>query len=337
MELAGLYRAGQQADEELALLSQVEAQLTVESGLLLRLAELHANIGDREGAIGVLMRPDVLSARTQLSSNGDTRIFLAKLLVESGRSAEAVRWGKQWISQWREPWLANRLLRGVVLEAPVADASELADAVALAHPEIRLYLVHGLTTMGAKPVARHLLETWLEANPSASMNEIAGFLTACRDQDEPGIVWQAFGEVLGRSSSTDVIMRFSEAIAAEFGIGALAPFWAKLPRSLTEQRPLLVARLAYHEHNLTLAKRLLEKADLTALETFERRMWIDLLTAVASPAEAFAVLRDRRHGDGLPPDLLAPYARLAGGLGQEIEYRTALADLRRKADQEQGK
>lgn len=99
-----------------------------------------------------------------------------------------------------------------------------------------------------------------------------------------------------------------------------------------ERRPLLAARLAFHEHNLPMTKWLLEKIDPTVLETSDRQMWIDLLTAVASLPEAFEILRERRRAGILPPDLLRQYARLAGGLGQEVEYRSALADLSRKAD-----
>ena len=82
---------------KLALLSRFEGELTVESGLLLRLAELRAGIGDREGAIRVLMRPEILSAPVGPGRNEEERLFLAELLVRSGRSAEAVQLGKQWI------------------------------------------------------------------------------------------------------------------------------------------------------------------------------------------------------------------------------------------------
>ena len=206
--------------------------------------------------------------------------------------------------QWHEPWLADRLLRGIVLEAPVADASELADAVAVLHPEIRFFLVRGLATMGAKPVARHLLSTWVKENPSPSTNDIAGFLSACREQGEPEIVWQAFGEVLSRPASNDLIARYSEAIAAEFGIGALAPFWGSLPQEVTERRPLLAAQLAFHEHNLAMTKWLLGKVDLATLGTSYRQTWIDLLMAVTAPPDAFGVLRDLRRSGHLPADLL---------------------------------
>jgi tetratricopeptide (TPR) repeat protein len=330
VELAALYREEQQSDDELALLSRFSSELTLESGLLLRLAELQAGIRDRDSAIDVLMRPEVVAVQVPPTRNADERLFLADLLVRSGRSAEAVQLGKQWIVQWHEPWLANRLLHSVVGWAPVADASELGDAVAALHPEVRFFLVHGLAQMGARAVARHLLETWIDATPSPSKNEIAAFLSACRDQDEPAVVWRTFGEVLNRPLSNELITRFIEALTAEFGIGALAPFWASLPPAITENRPLLAARLAFHEHDLAMTTWLLQKVDLVPLEASDRRMWFDLLTAATSPPDVFGMLRDRRRSGRLPSDLLPEYARIAGALGQEIEYRAALTDLNRK-------
>jgi hypothetical protein len=301
MELAILYHQEHRADEEFALLSRFEHQLTVQSGLVLRLAELVANNGDRERAIRILMRSEEGSARPR--HNESERIFWAELLIESGHSAEAVDLGKQWILEWREPFLAGRLLRSFTQHAPVADASELGEAVASLHPEVRFFFAVELAKMGAVPVARHLLETWSKANLSPSMNEIAAFLSTCRDLGEQTVVWQAFGEVLRRRSSEDLILRFSAAIAAEFGIGALAPFWPNLP-NVIERRPLLAAQLAFHEHNLAMTKWLLEKVDPATSETSDRQMWIDLLNAVASPPEVFQVLRDRRRSGHLPPDLL---------------------------------
>ena len=324
IELALLYRQEHRSDEEFALLSRFEHQLTIQSGLVLRLAELVANVGDRERAIQILMRSEEGSARPR--HNEKERIFWAELLISSGRSAEALRLGKQWILEWREPWLAGLLLRSFTQNAPVSDASELGEAVAVLHPEVRFFFASELAKTGSVLVARHLLETWSKANLSPSMNEIAAFLSICRDLGEQTVIWQAFGEVLRRRSSEDVVLRFGAAIAAEFEIGALAPFWPSLP-NVIERRPLLAAQLAFHEHNLAMTKWLLGKVDLTASETSERQMWIDLLNAVASPPEVFQVLRDRRRGGGLPPDLLPQYARLAGGLGQETEYRAAVLGM----------
>ena len=160
------------------------------------------------------------------------------------------------------------------------------------------------------------------------MNDIAGFVSACREQNEPRLVWQAFGEVLRGAPSDPTAARFGAAIAAEFGLGALAPFWRSLLPSLVLHRPLLAARLAFHEHNHALTRQLLEKVDLRTLETSERRIWIDLLSAVGSPADVFVVLQTWRSKEQLPPDLLTRYALLAGELGHDVQYRAAIADLR---------
>lgn len=330
LQLAALYRGAQRAKEELALLSDFERDLTVASGSVLRLAELRNGVGDRGGAIEALMRPEVLSDETGSTHQAEARLYLAKLLLEAGRGVEAVRLGKQWISQWHEAWLASRLLRSAALHASVADASQLADAVVDLHPGIRLFLVHELAAMGAYPVARHLLETWADANLSPSMNEIAAFLAGCREQDVPAIAWQAFGTVLAHGRSEEVVTRFVKAFAANFGIGALAPFWASLPRTIVEHNPLLAAQLAFHEGNLKMTNSLLMKVDLASLSAPDRRAWIELLTATTSPSTAFAILRERRSSGSLPSDLLAQYARLAGGLGREKDLRAVLAELKRK-------
>jgi thioredoxin-like negative regulator of GroEL len=325
-ELAALYRSQHRDDKELALLSRFKTELTMESGLVVRLAELIAAVGNRAGAIEILMRPEITSTAGRQPSEADARLLLGKLLVESGRSAEAVQLGKEWIMQWHQAWLATRLVRSIVPEAPEPYRSEIADAVVASNPEIRLYLVRILAQMGATSAARHLLETWALANASPSADEIAAFLTACREQNQEPVFWQAFGRALSDQSS-DVIARYTDAIAAEFGIGALAPFWQSLPREVTEHRPLLAARLAFHEDNPELARQLLDQVQLTALSASDQRIWLDLLMATATAPEAFVVLQKLRHGGGLPSDLLLEYARLAGELGQEAEYQAVLAEL----------
>jgi hypothetical protein len=79
-------------------------------------------------------------------------------------------------------------------------------------------------------------------------------------------------------------------------------------------------------------KWLIGKAELTDLAASDRLIWINLLEAVASPSEAFRVLRERRQTGRLTADLLGQYVRIAGSLGDETEYRAALADLRGKSD-----
>ena len=328
LELAGAYRTDLQTDEELALLTRYEQELPLEGGHLLRLAQLRASRGDRAAAIRTLMRPDVVTQRPSLL-NQNERLYLAALLVTAGRHAEFVKLGKEWIEQWREPWLADQILRMAALQAPEAAAAEVAETVATLHPEVRFYLAHGLFEVGATATARHLLVTWIKANPSPSMNEIAAFLSACREQDQPAIVWQAFSTTLGNPTSTDVVARYSEAIVAEFGIGALAPFWRRMPRAVLDGKPLLMARLTFHEGDVAATKLLLDRVELAGLTPPERRMWVGLLAAVAEPPDVLRAMSERARTGRLPRDRRGDYARLAAGLGQEPEYRRAVAALQR--------
>lgn len=327
-ELAALYRSLGKADQERALLASFEPELTVRSGLLLRLAQLYLDEGEKLRAITTLSRAEVIQTIPKGVRNDEERLLLATLLAETGQGAEAVRFGKVWIAQWRLPWLANRLLMAVAKRAAEPDAFALASAVADLHPEIRLYLVKLLANQDAPAVARHLLRTWRLANPRPSADELAAFLWGCRQWGEPAIVWEAFASVVGGGVAPDVVARYADAVAAEFGIGALAPFWSVMPPGALETRPLLAARLAFAEGDLARARWLATTLDVASLGASEQRLWADLLAAVA-PAEAvFATMRVLRRKGSLPPMLLAQYAQLAGGFGQDDEFRAAITALR---------
>jgi tetratricopeptide (TPR) repeat protein len=332
LELAGLYRdAGRFADER-AVLASHEADLSLDSGLLLRLAQLRAADGDLPGAIRTLMRPEVLTASASAIRPPAERFYLAELLLTAGRDAEALRWGRRWIAQWREPWRASQLLRRFVAYAPVATAAQLADAVALAHPEIRFYLAGELSKAGAHAVARRLLAGWSAANPAPQPNQIAGFVAACHDHDAPGIVWSAFASALARPAPDAVIGSFADAIIAQFGIGAIAPFWPSLPQAVVARRPLLAVRLALDANDTALARRLLAAVAPAALPAAERQQWSALLAAAAAPGERFAILRRLSETGALPAELNSEYASLALQLGHEQAYRTALAPARYATD-----
>lgn len=330
LELAGLYRRSGRPADELGLLGRFEAALVGESGALARLARLRAGTGDPDGAIRVLRRVFGPPATSRPDLNAEERVFLAEMLAGNGQGAEAAALGAKWLRQWRDPYWAGRLLRTEAAHAP-AEALPLADAVVDQHPEIRFYLVRALAGDGSKAVAHHLLETWPKANPLPSMDQVAGFLTACREQGQQDLVWRALGATLADASAEAVAPVYAEAVAAEFGIGALAPFWGDLLQPVLTHRPLLAARLAFHEGSVDLAKRLVGAIDPSTLSSGDRRVWSDLLIASATPAEAFGLLSARRSVGRLPPDILVVYAKLAGALGQEVELRSVIEELSRDA------
>ena len=116
---------------------------------------------------------------------------------------------------------------------------------------------------------------------------------------------------------------------AEYGLGALAPFWSRLPHGVLERRPLLGARLAFAEQNPALASLLLGRVDVASLSATDQQIWADLLSALAPSEAVFSTLDGLHRAGALPPDLLARYAKLAGSLGHDGEYRAALTMLRK--------
>jgi tetratricopeptide (TPR) repeat protein len=327
-ELATLHRSLGETDAERTLLVRFTSELTVQSGLLLRLAQLYLGNGEPQHAVAVLSRAEVIQTIPKGARNDEERLLLATVLAETGQGAEAVRLGKMWIRQWHEPWLANRLLSSIATRAATSDADALADAVVDLHPAIRFFLAKQLAEQDAPAVARHLLRTWRLANPRPSMDEIAAFLSACREWGEPAIVWEAFAGVLGEGAAPEILARYADAVAAEFGIGALAPFWSAIAPEALERTPLLAARLAFAEGDSARTNWLIGTIDVASLSASDQRMWLDLLTAINSPEAAFAALQALRRSGGLPRTIVVDYAQLAGALGQEGEYEAALAALR---------
>lgn len=324
LELAGLYRAAGREDDERALLADHEEDLTRDSGLLLRLAHLRAAAGDRDGAIRTLMRPAVLTEAAPATQPPSERFYLAELLLAAGRDVEALRWGTRWIAQWQEPWRATQLLRRFVATAPPEVAGRLADTVAAAHPEIRFYLATEFRKSGAGAIARHLLAGWAAANPAPSADQVMGFVAACSSQDAAPLVWAAFAAALARHAPDAVLGRFIDAIIAEFGIGALAPFWSALPPSVVAGNPLLGARLALQARQEAVARRLLAAVPPASLLPADRRQWFALLAASAPAAERFTILARYQASGTLPPELLGDYLGLALQLGDERAWRGAL-------------
>lgn len=320
------YRNGG-VEEARALLSRYVKELTAENGLLLRLAEFHIAAGAKDDAIAVLMRGETDRRGAKGADNDHRRFLLARLLVQTNRSAGAVTLGKRWVREWREGWRAGKLLRIVAAGAPAADAIALADTVVEVHPETRLYFARELLGMGAPLAARHLVATWGDAHPDPSAPELAAFLTACRQLGEPEIVWRTFGKVLAGRPHEDVVIRYSEAIAAEFGIRALAPFWNNLPEGVVKRRPLLTARLLFDGQSIQATRYYLGLVDVSALEASDQQIWFDLLKAVASPQEVIAVLQKLRLEKRLPRKLLLQYAHFAGAYGREDELQAATTML----------
>lgn len=326
-QLALLYAYQAREHEELDLLTRFSGDLTVESGLLIRLAELQRQHGDIAGAINTLRRKDVTSGSLPPEATLQARLLLARLLVEAHQFDLLARLGRQWIHNWESPYFANQLLLQILPAAPDGAAFELADQVATSHPEIRFFLVKELAGVGAVSTARHLLSTWIRTNPRPSSDEIAAFAASCLEQNAPEIIWATFAVVVNDAASPGTIARFAEAIADRFGVGSLAPFWTRLSTELQGEQPLLIARMAFEQNHFGAAKLVLEQIIPRDLAPADQRVWLSLLNAVIPSSSVFNYLSQLHRRGELPTLLLPEFARLAGEVGDEATYSEVLADI----------
>ena len=216
-ELAALYRSLGKVDEERALLTAFEPDLTVRSGLLLRLAQLYVDKGETLRAVTVLSRADVIQAVPKGVRNDEERLLLATLLAETGQGAEAVRFGKVWIAQWRLPWLSNRLLMAVAKRAPDPDAFALSVQCERNYPFTRIPSdldVELPTGTGDAAYLEALAATLALARERFGTPDLVLYLAGA----DP---WE--GDALGRLALTKTGLRARDALVLDHALGLGAP------------------------------------------------------------------------------------------------------------------
>lgn len=325
IQLAFCYRNAKRENDERAIFERFAFDLPLEGGIALRFAQLEASAGKRQAAINFLMRKAAGSEGDL--SNGAERLFLAQLLVDEGRIDTLAGLAELWIPRWNQAHLAFRVLTIAALSDGGNDTLRIADATMATHPEIRLYAAKQLGEAGALPVAKHLLVSWAKTNNDPTMVELAALLSVSREVGAPDAIWHAFADTMSKQHEDQVMVRYSEALAAEFGLGALDSFWRLLPNKPLLTTSILPARRAFMDHNLALTRALLLKVDLAGLSPVDRTMWLQMLGQSTAERERFVLLQALRKQNRLPPDLLIEHARLAGQLGQEAEYRASLVQL----------
>jgi hypothetical protein len=328
--LLGLYRLYGRFDEERKLLLEMQNQPALESADLLRLGELLAAKGERAAAVDVLTRADDMLGPDE----EQTRVLLFELLASSGRSSEAARRAKRWLTNWHKPWLAARFVRRLARGSPDQDLDSLAAVAVALHPETKLYLAQILIENGRRASANRLLsldqfQARIETGPAPAKEDIAAFLDAVRFVDDPNLIWQAFAAALKNPSAAAARVDLAEALAAQFGYAAISPALSLLPLDALAQKPLFAARLAMQENNPVLARKLLQETDLHKLTPDDQRAWVALMTQSFPNEIVFGVLTSLSARGKLPITLLPAYAALAARLGHDKEYIFAIAELDR--------
>ena len=119
---------------------------------------------------------------------------------------------------------------------------------------------------------------------------------------------------------------FAKAMAANFGVDAIAPLWRELPSDFAERDPLFAALLLFHNGDLVTTNRLIAMVDARSLSESDTTMWTQLLAAVTTPSDAVPMLRDQWDGPRLSAALVIQYARDARALGHRYEFLPRVTD-----------
>ncbi|MDR7038074.1 tetratricopeptide (TPR) repeat protein [Methylobacterium sp. BE186] len=309
--LVGLYRYHGRYADECAALERFAELGVLTADQLERLGQLLAAEGRVPRAVEVLRGLD-----ERLGDAGERpRRLLFELLIDSGRYDEAAERAERWLSAWRKPWLAAQLTLRLAVKAPLAEARKLAETSAALHPEARLYLAKSLAEQGNRRLAVSMLLGWPYDGMPLTKPNIDGYVVASAATGIPTLIWSRFAMLRGRPAEGEAQALFAEAIAAEYGLPAIAMLQPALPDEVLRRRPIFGARLALHLGQQMRARHILAEADLELLTPAERGQWLDLLLRLNTPQEAFATLSRLEARSQLPGNLHAACRAMAIRLG----------------------
>jgi hypothetical protein len=323
LRLTALHRyAGRFADERAVL--QAYARLRpLDPPQILRLAALLAAEGRDAEAITVLREDD-----TEATGDAERRrTLLFTLLIQAGHHAEAAERAQTWLARWKKPWLATQFTLRLARNAPTDVAARLARTSAYQYPEGGLYLARTLGEQGSRGVAEAVLADWPWPNTRLTVREVQSFVEVAAIFGRPAHLWEAFARVRAQPAESAAQAAFAEALAGQYGDGAVLGLQPPLAIDLLRERPVFGARIALATGRRPLAQQLLAGVDPGALSVAERSGWSTLLRMAFGPLRAFEILDALRRRGDLPPSLQAAYLGLGAEVGRMGARRSILAEV----------
>ena len=297
--LLALYRHHGHYDEELQLLRTFAGTRHLKLPHYERLGALLSARGDWQGAVPWLRLVDQHAPAIESSA----RLRLLHVLLESGRLDEARRRAEVWLSKWRNPYLAGKL----IIRLAQTDASA---AVALAQicvqrmPEATFQIAAVLTESSQAPVARELLARWADRTDEPSAEAARGYVHASLAAAERRKPLQKLLQLVQAGARPEIQAAFAEEIAYAYGPEMLTQLLALLPRKALDVRPLLAAQMARVGGNRQLAEWYFDRVDPSRLASHQQEIWLSLLSALKPAPIAIERLIELRESGRMPPELV---------------------------------
>lgn len=319
--LIELYRLFGRFDEELATLRDNGNMLTLPH--LERLAFILADRGELPEALRWLRIADE-RASVEAST---VRILLLDVLVESRRIDEAYQRARNWIRNWRSPYLAGKLLIKAARSGFGQHAVALAQIAAESMPAATFDMASVLTEQGHGDLAEAMLRRWTEVTAKPTRGQLRNFVFASIKAGDMRSPFLMLLKLAREHSDGPMIGTMAQELVSSFGPAAIAPLRPILSHDVLLTVPLFAAELALAEGNPYLARWHLMRIEPADLEPEQRLAWLALLRQVDTPSGVFDRLVRLWNEGRMPPELIRPLADEALQVGQTRLHDLVLASL----------
>jgi tetratricopeptide (TPR) repeat protein len=327
-DLLDLYRARERPDEERTLLKSITDETWLRPVDVERFGILLSWAGEREAALVTLRRADALLPKDAELG----RIVLFDLLLKLDLREEAAERAARWVADWTDkPWLGVHVTRVLAKAGDAGRAVAIGNAVIERYPSSRFYLARVVAEDGSRNVAGALLESWARDDVEPSVDDVSGYVAAAHAVADASALWRKVSLILCHPTWLGAHIAVAEALVQQYGFDVIATIRPRLSWGALQRRPLFSARLALHESNAALARRLLEGVAPATLAPAAQAEWTSLLSAAWGDEGALAILSDLARRRLLPVGLVPMQVRLAARLGDGAEHLRAMGELRRVA------
>jgi tetratricopeptide (TPR) repeat protein len=306
--LLAAYRYYGRYDAELDLLLTFAGSRHLRLADYERLGALLSVRGDWEGAARWLRLVD----RRAPDTESGARLRLLHVLLQDGRKGEAQRLSEVWLTRWRNPYLAGRLIIRLAQAGAEPNAVALARICAERMPEATFQVAGVLTSSAHAPIARELLARWVDLASRPSAADARSYVHASLMAGERRRPLEKLLQLVRGGAPPEVQAGFAEELAYGYGPEILAQLVPVLPPDALGARPLLAAQIARLGGDRQVAEWYLDRVDPSRLAAHQQRVWIELLRALKPAPLVLKRLLELRESRRLPAELAGLLADGAG-------------------------
>jgi tetratricopeptide (TPR) repeat protein len=323
--LIELYRLHGRVEDELSTLRAYAASAMLEPSQLERLGAILAERANWREARQWLELADQIAPPDASTE----RLLLLDVLIQSNEIDQAYRRAQVWMTTWRSPYLAGKLILRMAQSGLAAPASELALKYGEMMPEHIFEMADLLARNGRRELARQMLAQWADRTTNPTGQQLRAFVYASVVMGDAQGPLLKLAQLMRSGAEPATQGQLAEELANAFGKAALVSIRPLLSNEALLTRPLFAAELSLYEGNRETARWFLNRADPARLSPEQRATWLALLRRVETDADVFNRLAALWNDGRLPAELLPLFADEALKLGQVRMHDSIWNSMRR--------